>query len=43
MPKGEKLFKFLASVILRGLYGTVIIRFEAGKVTHIEAETRRKW
>ena len=43
MPKGEKLFKFLASLILRKFYGTVIIRFEAGKVTHVETETRRMW
>ncbi len=43
MKKGEKLFRFLASLILREFYGTVTIRFEAGKVTHVEAETRRMW
>jgi len=43
MPRGEKLFKFLATLILRGFYGTVTIRFEAGKVTHVEAEARRSW
>lgn len=43
MPRGEKLFRFLASLILRGFYGTVTMRFEAGKVTHVETETRRTW
>jgi len=43
MPRGEKLFKFLASLILRRFYGTVTIRFEAGKVTHVEMETHRAW
>lgn len=43
MKRGEKLFKFLASLILREFYGTVTIRFENGKVTHVEAETRRGW
>lgn len=43
MKKGEKLFKFLASLILREFYGTVRIRFEAGKATHVETETRRAW
>jgi len=43
MNKGEKLFRFLASLILREFYGTVTIRFEAGKVTHVEADTRRTW
>ena len=43
MPKGEKLLKFLASLIVRQFYGTVTIRFEAGKVTHVETETRWMW
>ncbi len=42
-PKGEKLFRFLASLMLRRFYGTVTIRFEAGTVTHIETATRRVW
>ena len=29
--------------MLRGFYGTVIIRFEDGKATHVEIETRRMW
>ena len=43
MRRGEKLFKFLASLMLRDFYGSVIIRMEAGKVTHVETETRRTW
>ena len=43
MKTGEKLFRFLASLILREFYGTVIIRFEGGKVTHVETQTRRMW
>jgi len=40
---GEKLFHFLARLILEKFYGSVIIKFEAGKVTHVETETRRAW
>jgi len=43
MPRGDKLFKFLASLLLHEFYGTVTIRFEAGKATHIKAEERRTW
>ena len=43
MKKGEKLFRFLASLILREFSGTVTIRSECGKVTHVEIEMRRKW
>ena len=43
MPRGEKLFKFLADLMLREFYGTGIIRFEAGKATHVETETQRRW
>ena len=43
MPRGEKLLKFLASLMLREFHGTVTIRMEAGKVTHVETETRRIW
>ena len=43
MPKGEKLLKFLASLTLQKFYGTVTIRFESGKVTHVETEMRRTW
>jgi len=43
MKTGEKLFHFLARLILDKFYGTVTIRFESGKVTHVETETRRMW
>ena len=43
MPRGERLFKFLAGLIVRKFYGTVIIRFESGRVTHVETESRRMW
>ena len=41
MPKREKLFKFLSSLMLRRFYGSATIRFESGKVTHVELESRR--
>lgn len=43
MPKGEKLLKFLVGLMLWRFYGTVTIRFESGKVTHVETETYRVW
>ena len=39
MLRGEKLFRFLASSLLRRLGGTVRMRFGHGKLTHIETET----
>ncbi len=43
MPRGEKLLRFLAELILKKICGTVRIRFDAGKVTHVEDETHAKW
>lgn len=43
MPRGEKLFRFLSGLMLKRFCGTAIIRFEAGKVTHVEIESRRTW
>ena len=43
MPKGERLCRFLASVMLHQCHGIAIILFEGGKVTHVETETRRTW
>lgn len=43
MQKGERLLKFRAGLILDRFYGTVTIRFESGKVTHVETETRPTW
>ncbi len=43
LPRGEKLFRFLAGLMLQRFYGTVTIRFESGKVTHVEAVSGRVW
>jgi hypothetical protein len=43
LKRGERLFKFLAGLILDRLYGSVTIKFEHGKVAHVEQETRRLW
>ena len=43
MKTGENIFRFLARMILDKFYGTVTIRLENGKVTHVETETRRMW
>ena len=43
MRPGEKLFKFLARLILDKFYGSVTIKFQHGKVTHVETETRCHW
>ena len=43
MPRGEKLLRFLASLMMRDFYGSVTIRFESGKVTHVEVQNRRMW
>jgi len=43
MSTGEKLLKLLAHFVFQRFYGTVTIRFEGGKVTHVESETRRTW
>lgn len=43
MSSGEKLFRFLAGIGIAEFYRTVTINFEAGKVTHVEVETRRMW
>ncbi len=39
----EGLLRFLASLVLDRFYGAITIRFEAGKVTHVETETWRVW
>jgi len=43
MRTGEKLLGFLTSLMLERFYATAIIHFEAGKVTHVQTETRRTW
>ena len=39
----ERLFRFLASLMMCDFYGSVAIRFGAGKVTHAATEARRIW
>ncbi len=41
--RGERLFRFLGSLVLHKLCGTAIIRFDGGKVTHVETETLQEW
>jgi hypothetical protein len=43
LPKGEKLFNLLASLQRVDFYGTMTVRYEAGKVTHVETNARRMW
>ena len=43
MKVGERLFKSLPRLMLDRFCGSVTIKFEAGKVTHVETETRRTW
>ena len=43
MPTGEKLFRFVSSLRMRGSFGNVTIRLEPGKVSHVKTETRRTW
>lgn len=43
MKTGEKLFRFLGGFILQKFCGAVTMRFECGKATHVETETRRAW
>lgn len=43
MKTAGKLFKFLSRLVLDKFYGTLTIRFESGKVTHVETETRHMW
>ncbi len=43
MKTGEKLFPFLRGLALDRFFGTVTIKYEHGKVTHVETETRRHW
>ena len=39
----ERLFEFLKNIFAEKFYGTITIKFERGKVTHVEMETRRAW
>jgi hypothetical protein len=37
----EKLFQFLMKFFSEKFYGSITIKFEHGKVTHVEVETKR--
>jgi len=39
----DRLFSFLRRFFADRFFGTVTIKFECGKVTHVEVETRRSW
>lgn len=41
MKTGGKLFRLLASLMLRSFYGTAMVRFESGKARYVETQTRR--
>jgi len=43
MKTGEKLFRFLAGLMLERFQATATIRSDSGKVTHVETEIRRAW
>ena len=43
MPRRETPFKFLARFMVDRFCGSVTIKLEAGKVTHVETETRQAW
>jgi len=39
----DRLFSFLRAFFRDRFFGTVIIKFEHGKVTHVEVNTRRSY
>ncbi len=39
----EKMMRFLQKLFVEKFYGCVTIRFENGKVTHVEMNSTRKW
>lgn len=39
----DRLFSFLRRFFADRFYGTVTIKFECGKVTHVEIESRRTY
>jgi hypothetical protein len=41
--RGEKLLKSLAGLMVDRFHGSVTIRFESGKVTHVGAASKRMW
>ena len=39
----EKLIRFLQRLLAEKFYGTITIKFENGKATHIEMNSKRNW
>ena len=39
----EKLIRFLQKLFADKFYGTITIKFENGKATHVEMNSSRKW
>lgn len=39
----QKLIRFLQRLVAEKFYGTITIKFENGKATHIEMASMRKW
>ena len=39
----EKLIRFLKRLHYDSFYGSVIIKYENGKATHVEVNSTRKW
>jgi len=39
----DKLIKFLKKLFYEKFYGSVTIKFENGKATHVEVNSTRKW
>jgi len=39
----ERLFSFLRRFFGRSFFGTITLRFESGKVTHVDVETKRSY
>ena len=42
-PESKTSFSFLNRLVLAESFGSVIIKFEAGRVTHVRVETCRTW
>jgi len=43
VPIMDKLIKFLLKLYSDKFYGSVIIKFENGKATHVEMNSTRRW
>ena len=43
MKTGEKLFRFLEALMVERFHGIVTVKFQNGKATHVDVETRRSY